>query len=377
MKCLRRCLSCRLCGHELWTDKESGDNNMIANFIRLIVLLVLILQDSLLNFYFATYNGVRWLWWIAADVAVVVCLIASFIYADRYFVRHEKSNEELQSIREAKKNGECKPTNRNVHKKAEGDKLISESDIAPDFRAKEAETESTGEVWDNSNIAALPIEYLIWLPYALVHVSKITAIYTTFGPTLDKNETWGTTMLDVALTLTAVFFAFLVTTTHHKVPTSSEQKGVIRWMQNHAILDILDTVEILGYLFENQEQLSIDKGSKAAVLTFVSINLLLPLLSLYQLSERNCEKKKPNNNLCTIQQLLSSLFGNLPFLVIRIYLWHSRSHAEGSFIFVLKNSFGIANNSYDFYKLVQNSRRPPEMQEDDAAHRNPAVTCEC
>jgi len=54
-----------------------------------------------------------------------------------------------------------------------------------------------------------------------------------------------------------------------------------------------------------------------------------------------------------VQQILGMFFGNIPFLVIRIYLITQEQFTESSFIFIIKNCYGIVINTYEFVHWVR------------------------
>ncbi|GAU94150.1 hypothetical protein RvY_05976 [Ramazzottius varieornatus] len=105
---------------------------------------------------------------------------------------------------------------------------------------------------------------------------------------------FGSKMLELAFASTAVVFA-LVVSSHKKALKKTHQKPVIRWMQNHVMLDMLDSVEMLEFLYENsaESHRKIPECVKSTILAFVTIQLLLPSVGLYQLSATNFAHENP------------------------------------------------------------------------------------
>lgn len=218
-----------------------------------------------------------------------------------------------------------------------------------------------GTIRKRYKLGSLPLAYLSWCFYATILAAKMLTIFLTFGEDLNTNALFGSNMLELAFASTAVVFA-LVVSSHKKVPKKTHQKPVIRWMQNHVMLDMLDSVEMLEFLYENsaESHRKIPESVKSTILAFVTIQLLLPSVGLYQLSATNFAHENPPAYWSVLQQFLGMIFGNIPFLVIRIYLFTEHQFTESSFIFIIKNVYGILTNLWELYHwllVVWNSRK--------------------
>lgn len=78
------------------------------------------------------------------------------------------------------------------------------------------------------------------------------------------------------------------------------------------------------------------------ILTLVAVNLLMPAISLFQLSRNDfgsAQNQPAGSGLSLIHHLLRLFAVNIPYLSIRIYLWGF--HEPGMSIFILKNVLGI------------------------------------
>lgn len=113
-------------------------------------------------------------------------------------------------------------------------------------------------------------------------------------------------------------------------------------MQHHVLLEIVDTVEFLTILFTAEHNLMVPTFVTDMILGFSCVNFILPTLGLYQLSAQNFNQPKPRENFHVLQTLLSTIFGNIPFLIIRVYLW--TDHEFTNALFVMKNIIAICQN---------------------------------
>lgn len=113
-------------------------------------------------------------------------------------------------------------------------------------------------------------------------------------------------------------------------------------MQQHVLLEIVDSVEFLTILFTAEHNLLIPTFVFNMILAFTCINFILPAIGLYQLSGSNFSREKPRENFYIFQTILSTVFGNMPFLIIRVFLW--TDHQFTNALFVMKNIIAIVQN---------------------------------
>lgn len=177
-------------------------------------------------------------------------------------------------------------------------------------------------------------------------------IFLTFGDDLDANLLFGSNMLELAFVSTAAIFG-LVVASHRKVPKSQvNQRNVISYMQNQVLMDIIDSVELLEFLYEDEPQPEkhpkLELHVRNAILAFVVIQLVIPTLSFYQLSATNFADQDPKLFWSMLQQFCNVFGENIPFLVIRIHMWKNNQHTESTFIFITKNVMEICTNQWEF-----------------------------
>lgn len=121
-------------------------------------------------------------------------------------------------------------------------------------------------------------------------------------------------------------------------------------------MDILDSVEILEYVYTKEidpdKHPEIEKSVRNAILVLVSIQFFIPTLGLYQLSATNFAHDDANK-WSTLQQSLNVMLENIPYLVIRIYMWSRNQFTESTFIFITKNIFEIFMNDWEFVNVFK------------------------
>ncbi|XP_055336870.1 uncharacterized protein LOC129587252 [Paramacrobiotus metropolitanus] len=211
---------------------------------------------------------------------------------------------------------------------------------------------SVGRIRRKYKLGALPLAYISWAVYAGVLIAKMQVILVTFGSTLNPNMLFGSNMLELAFVSTAGVFAFVVSG-HKRIPRHQKgQKTVIDYMKGRVLMDIIDSVELLEYVYEagskEAAHNNIGPALKITILVLISIQIFLPSVGLYQLSATNFAHKNPPMIWTMIHQMLNLFLENAPYLIIRIYMWANNLFTESTFVFIAKNIFEITMNDWDF-----------------------------
>lgn len=212
-----------------------------------------------------------------------------------------------------------------------------------------------GPIRKKYHLGALPLAYLSWALYSSVLIAKMMVTFFSFGELLDSNLLLGSNMLELAFVSTAAVFALIVSS-HKQIPRGQKlQKTVIAYMQGRVLMDIIDSVELLEFVYApdvDKSQPKIEPAVKIAILVLVAIQVFLPTLGLYQLSATNFAYDQKDTVLSgfwtMLHQMLNLFLENIPFLVIRIYLWSNNQFTESTFVFITKNVFEIVFNDWDF-----------------------------
>ncbi|OQV18688.1 hypothetical protein BV898_07317 [Hypsibius exemplaris] len=298
----------------------------VSRGARLAAVLAIITQGAILDYYLIHYNGAAWAPWIIADVVAVVVFLWCFLYAQRYFETYDRLEQDENR-------------RRTTQEWKKGPKIPR----AP---------------------AILPLVYLGWLVYSSMLVARIVVIFKSFGSTLSGEKFLGTNLLEFVIAGTAGIFAFILAARSRK-PTAS-QKVCLKFLQYHVLLEIIDSVEFLTILFTAEHTLMIPGFVYDMILAFGCINMILPTLGLYQLSATNFNRPKPRENFYIIQTILSTVFGNMPFLIIRVFLW--TDHQFTNALFVMKNIIAIVQNIFElmhyFYPEKDHGKKESERGHD-------------
>ena len=357
--------------------------------VRVISISLIIIQAGILDWYLGYYGGKTVVGWLIADVFVLALFIASYLLADSYFKQlHERliqtdvENPSFAQFEDAVlrldntlTNGEStnndehlngnlhstSPSKSNVKQRIKNDGKseeidepewsgFSECDICKVRRraSQSAALQQIGHSRRKYKLGALPLSYVSWAFYSIILISKMHVIFLTFGDELDERLLFGTNMLELAFVATAGVFG-LVLVSHRKVPKKKiSQRLIINYMQNQALMDIVDSVEMLYFLFDHGSDHVLNIHVRNAILALVSIQLIIPTLGFYRLSMTNFADEKLKMFWSMLQQFINIFGENVPFLVIRIYMWTNNQHTGNTFVFVAKNIVEICTNQWDF-----------------------------
>ncbi|XP_055330216.1 uncharacterized protein LOC129582665 [Paramacrobiotus metropolitanus] len=285
-------------------------------------LLLIAGQAAVLDFYLVSFNlrkfghGYQWLAWVAVDAVGLIIYVLLFIRGRRYVDRH------MQAVKE--------------------------------------------EDPDNPKgllhfLGILPYAWVCWLFYSVVLVGKIIAIFKTFGTDLLETDHLGINTMEFTFGASAAVFMLFVGGLEHLA--TSAQKHYIRWMQHFVLLEIVDCVEFLTSLFVAAE-LEVAKGHEKprlphhlenAILAFACINLIAPAHALYRLSSYHNRHPETRNRFFLTQTLVGTVFGNIPYFVVRCYLWDQHSYITG--LFAMKNLIGIFTDGQELIEFWGEMRR--------------------
>ncbi|XP_055332659.1 uncharacterized protein LOC129584503 [Paramacrobiotus metropolitanus] len=198
-------------------------------------------------------------------------------------------------------------------------------------------------------LGLLPYAFITWIFYSVILAGKVFHMFKTFARDLPDGGWMGTNLMKIAIGLSAAFFALLVAG-HHRNRSSERHKFCLKWLQTHVVFELLDTVEFLSILFANETKILLSWSVEHAILAYSVMNLIIPAVALYQLSGFNFSKSKPLDNLILIQSVIATAFVNIPYVVIRLYLWHSADVTTA--LFIMKNFIAIVNTFWELRKLI-------------------------
>ncbi|XP_028404453.1 uncharacterized protein LOC114527066 [Dendronephthya gigantea] len=268
-------------------------------FPRIIALILLTLQAGLLDYFLVKHQNLKWLAWIVTDVFIVMVWTMAM--------------------------------------------LGSTIPICSLFR---------GWLVKNPKGNDFTATYVAWLAYALHFAPQVATIFKVFADELDRESFLNPNFLKLTLSITPMLFVCLVYS-HHKSRESFARKTYVQILVSSVTLDLFDSVEILEYLFDKE---FISSSIEIAIIVFACVNFCLPVLALYEL--KNNEFRETGQVPTVSFKLLyvcSFLFlVNIPFLVIRAYLWHTYK-LDVSILFA-KNILGIYFGFAEIYEYYSETR---------------------
>ncbi|KAJ7394736.1 hypothetical protein OS493_000565 [Desmophyllum pertusum] len=127
-------------------------------------------------------------------------------------------------------------------------------------------------------------------------------------------------MLKMNLCLTPMLFLFLIYA-HHDAKSHSRRKYYLEKMTAAVTLDLFDSVEMMEYLFD-KDKISIELEN--SILVFSCINIFLPTFALFELKFNKFHDSGEISPISFKFIYICSFmfFVNVPFLVLRLILWH-------------------------------------------------------
>ena len=231
-------------------------------FARIFAVGLLILQGVIMNYYLIVdRDSLAWFAWIATDVIVLIAWVFTM------WMSHRKS-------------------------------------------------QSTTNVTKDE----LKFAYLAWIVYALHLVPQVATLFKLKASLLDEKLIFGPNMLKMTLCLTPMLFLFLIYA-HHDAKSHSRRKYYLEKMTAAVTLDLFDSVEMLEYLFEKD---AITLGLENAILAFSCMNIFLPTFALFELKFNKFHDSGEISPISFKFIYICSFmfFVNVPFLVLRLILWH-------------------------------------------------------
>lgn len=183
-----------------------------------------------------------------------------------------------------------------------------------------------------------PLIFLSWLFYSLIFVVKIILIFNddSFIHGLSVTDHFGPQLLKVALCSSSFLFLLLVEG-HNWRKRGTPRYSYITSVCAKTGIEIFDSVSMLAILMESTSDLS--PTVKDLILALSSLNFLLPTIKLYQLSYNDFSKNNYSFPITVIYMSLHMLLIDVPFLVVRLYLW--LVYHENASMFLMKNALSI------------------------------------
>ena len=266
---------------------------------RILALFLLVLQAGLLDYFLVKHNNPKWLAWIATDVFIFVIWFLAML-SSRFPV--------------------CKLLKGWLVKNPKGN----------DFT----------------------VTYIAWLAYSVHLIPQVGTIFKRFSDKLDKESFLNPNFLKLTLSITPLLFVCLIYS-HHKTQESFARKTYVQMLVGSVTLDLFDSVEMLEYLFDKEH---ISALVENAIIAFSCINFSLPVLALYELKNNAFDEtgQVPIVSFKLLYVLSFLCFVNIPFLVIRAYLWDV--YKLDVSILITKNILGIYFGIAEIFEYYSEAR---------------------
>lgn len=309
------------------------------------LMVSLIFQGSLLNYYLIYFNNGRseWYFLFFTDFVILIIFVFSITFAWRFYQRHKKTLK----LTDSKSNGFL-----DVQTAITADHVRFGSGF---FRFSFPKP-----------MGMLPLLYICWLIYALNLIVKMYILYSMNMPDSMVKENFFAPRQIILITLAVSVAVFLFWVEAHWNLGDERHRHLskpsVDDLISHTALEIFDSLAFLDLVTpDDMKELDGDKiyisyAMRMTVLTFASVNFILPTLGLYRLSRTHFGEKtygmirivnettgKPSARglgVSIAYHLLRLLAVNMPYLFIRIILASQEARKDLS-VFIIKNILGI------------------------------------
>ena len=183
-----------------------------------------------------------------------------------------------------------------------------------------------------------------WFIYILLYTISVAIIFGEISHKLDKSETFGPNFLKAMLCITPALLVLVL----QLVISPSYHKHVLA-LSVLAALDLFDGIEMLEIVLMQNDlvDFDLDDGVVIWIIAFACLSFVLTSLGLF------CNKfddvdtvEKRSHRIAICCGLAAILLTNVPFLVLRIYIWVD-SHYEAA-IFIAKNVVSLVVGLVEF-----------------------------
>uniref|UniRef100_T1J7N5 XK-related protein n=1 Tax=Strigamia maritima TaxID=126957 RepID=T1J7N5_STRMM len=180
----------------------------------------------------------------------------------------------------------------------------------------------------------IPFAYSAWFIYSTFLVAKMGVIFQSgLAASLKPQDSHSPQMICCVLSISAVLF-FLQLNSCHSARSGTSRYTALMNTAFATAIEILDSINLFSVLLGPSYELP--NNLQTAVLILSSINIVLPTLVFFKFSLSDFGEHSGNSAIDFTHLTLKTLVVDLPFLVIRIYLWSHCVHMDVS-PFIVKN----------------------------------------
>ncbi|XP_067943099.1 uncharacterized protein [Watersipora subatra] len=181
----------------------------------------------------------------------------------------------------------------------------------------------------------VPLSAIVWFIYSSYLSAKVAVIFiTAIDDKLKSTDFYGPQFLKTGICLSGVVFILFVAS-HHKAKENSKERMYITSVSSGITFDVLDTVDFLDVLFVNETGLILSYPLERAILAIAILNLLRPTFSFILIILNHFNATKLSRELSAANAVVYIFFVNVPFMAVRMYLWHNLDSDMS--VFLVKN----------------------------------------
>ena len=199
----------------------------------------------------------------------------------------------------------------------------------------------------------IKLAYIAWIVYAVHLVPQVATLFKHKTSIFDdQKRVFGPNTLKMNLCLTPMLFLFLIYA-HHDAKSHSRRKYYLEKMTAAVTLDLFDSVEMLEYLFDKEK---ITAGLENAILAFSCMNIFLPTFALCELKFNKFHDSGEVSPISFKFIYICSFmfFVNVPFLVLRLILWHGYNLDVS--VLLAKNALAIIMGIIEIFEFFGEQR---------------------
>ena len=183
-----------------------------------------------------------------------------------------------------------------------------------------------------------------WCIYIVLYTISVAVIFGETSHKLDKSETLGPNFLKAILCIAPALLVLVM-----QLAISPSYHKEVLALSVLAALDLFDGIEMLEIVLMQNDwaEFKLSDTVETCIIVFACLSFLLTSLGLFRnkVDDVNTVKKR-SNKLAVCFGLTAMLLTNLPFLVLRVYIWvDSRYEAA---IFIAKNVVSLVLGLVEF-----------------------------
>ena len=183
------------------------------------------------------------------------------------------------------------------------------------------------------------IVWIFWFIYIVLYMSAVALIFGLIVPKLDKSEIYGPNFLKIMLCTAPALLVLVL-----QLAISPAYRKDVLSLSVFAALNLFDAIEMLEIvLMQNEREESVEKS----IVVFACFSFVLTSLGLARNKfDGDDTVQERSNPKAVCLGLCAILFTNVPFLVLRIYVWDAYGY-EAS-IFIAKNIVSLVVGLVEF-----------------------------